>query len=75
MGLSLAEGTGDPEDPAALIGPCTDGREHGGIADHASIADFLVPGIDEEIADLTQGAVAPGRQLVVQQGGGTADLA
>ncbi len=39
VGLGLAESTGDPEDPAALIGPHTDGREHGGIADHAILAD------------------------------------
>ena len=41
---------------------------------HATDAHFLVTGIEEEVADFSEGAVAPDLPLLVQQPGGTVDL-
>ena len=75
MHLGLREGAGEAEHTAAPIGANAHGREHGGIPHHATQTHLLVTGIDDQIADLAQRSVAPSRQLVVQQLGGTADLA
>jgi len=75
MDLGLGDGAGDAEHPAALVGADADGREHGGIAHDPSLADLLVARVENQIADLAQGAGAPGFQLLVQELGGAADLA
>ena len=73
--LSLRQGHRDAQHPAPGVRADTDGRKHGGITNHAADAHLLVAGIEEEIADLPEGAISPGLQLLVQQPGGTADLA
>ena len=43
----------------------------GGVAHHATLSDFLIARVEEQVADLAQRPVAPGIQL----SGGAADLA
>ena len=75
MDLGLGDGARDAEHPAALIGADADRRKHGGVTHDPSLADLLVARVEKQIADLAQGAVAPGFQLLVQELGGAADLA
>ena len=74
VNLCLGQGHRDAQHPAPRVRADTDGRKHGGITNHATDAHLLVAGIEEDIADLPEGAVAPGLQLLIQQPGGTADL-
>ncbi len=75
MDLGLGERAGDAQDPAPFVRPDADSREHGGIAHDTAIADLLVARVEEQIADLTQGPIAPGFELLVQEPCGAADLA
>ena len=65
MDLGLGDGARDAEHPAALIGADADRRKHGGVTHDPSLADLLVARVEKQIADLAQGAVAPGFQLLV----------
>ena len=40
--FGLGERTGNTEHPAALVGADADHREHGGVAHHATLSDFLI---------------------------------
>lgn len=73
--LGLRQGHRDAQRPAPRVRADTDGRKHGRIALHATDAHLLVAGIEEEIADLPEGAIAPGLRFLVQHLRGTADLA
>ena len=73
--FGLGERTGNTEHPAALVGADADHREHGGGAHHATLSDFLIARVEEQVADLAQRSVAPGIQLPIQELGGAADLA
>ena len=73
--FGLGERTGNTEHPAALVGADADHREHGGVAHHATLSDFLIARVEEQVADLAQRPVAPGIQLPIQELGGAADLA
>ena len=75
MHFGLGERTGNTEHPAALVGADADHREHGGVAHHATLSDFLIARVEEQVADLAQRPVAPGIQLPIQELGGAADLA
>ena len=58
--------------PGGAIGADADRRKHGGVTHDPSLADLLVARVEKQIADLAQGAVAPGFQLLVQELGGAA---
>ena len=49
------------------------GPEHGGVTDNAPVAHFFMPGIRDQILDLTQGPVAPGGRPVIEQFGCAAE--
>ncbi len=52
----------------------TDRGEQGAGHDAAAVSYFFVACIEDEIADLAQGSVAPGVELLVEFGRGAADL-
>jgi hypothetical protein len=58
----------------ALVWADADSREYGEIAHNPAMAHLLVARIEDEIFDLAKGAVPRGRQPLIQQIGGAADL-
>ena len=67
MNLGLRQRDADTEHPAALVGADAD-RGQGGCA------HLLVPGVEDQVTDVTERAVAPRLQLLIEQDRGTADL-
>ena len=65
---------GDAEHAPSPVRSDADGGEQGGIADHATVTQLLVAGVEEEIVDLAQRPAAPGGEFLVQQSGSPADL-
>jgi len=76
----LRQGHRDAQNPAAPVRACSYGREHVRrendspdrflilltIAHHTAHPHLFITGINEEILDFTEGAGAPGLQLLVQ---------
>src|SRR5512144_1681114 len=50
----------DAEHAPSPVRSDADGREQGGIADHAAVTQLLVAGVEEEIVELAQRPAAPG---------------
>ena len=74
VGFGLREGGRDAEDAPPALGLHADGREDGGVAHDAALADLLVSGVKKEIANLSELARSPRLELLVEQGSGPADL-
>jgi hypothetical protein len=72
--LGLRQGDADAEHPSPFVGADTDCREDGCVAHDASCAHLLVAGVEDQVADLTERAIAPCLQLLIEQGCGAADL-
>jgi hypothetical protein len=50
------------------------GREHRRITHDPTMAHLFVSGVEDQIFDLAEGPIAPGRQFVIKKLGGAADL-
>ncbi len=74
MDFGLAQGGADAEDGAFAIGADANGNEHGTVAQEASVADFFIAGVEDEIGTGQQGTLAPELEFVIELGGAGADL-
>ena len=74
MDFGLTEGDADAQDDPLACGGDAQGDEDGAVAELAVMADFFVPGIEDQIGELTQRAVAPFLEFGVQEFGAVADL-
>ena len=72
--LGFAQGDADAQDGAFAIGADAQGDEHGAIEDLATLADFFIAGVNEDIAAGFDGPGAPAFQFGVEPGGALADL-
>ncbi len=72
--LGFAQGDATSEDRPLAVGADTDRREEGTGHDRAINSHLLVPGIKDEVGDFAEGTVSPGVELLVELGGGAADL-
>ena len=73
MNLGFGQGHRHAEYTPPLIRADADGREHGDVAYDPAMAHLFVARVEDEILDLVEWPVAPGRQLLIQQLGGVAD--
>ncbi len=74
MQFGFGEFATDAQHGAFAFGIEADGDQNGAGDDVAVVADFFVTGVENEIRDAAQRASAPLQELVVQFGGGAADL-
>ena len=74
MDFGFAEGDTDTEDGAFALGVDADGDEDGAVEDLAAVADFFVAGVEGDIGEGAEGALAPGLKFGVELGGAFADL-
>ena len=72
--LGLAERDADTEQAALAIGGDAHGHEHGAIEQLTAEADFFRAGIDDEIREFAEGAVAPFLEFGIEEFGAIADL-
>ena len=72
--LSLAESDADAKQAAFAIGGDAHGHEHGAIEQLTAEADFFIAGIDDEIREFAEGAVAPFLEFGIEEFGAIADL-
>ena len=73
MDFGLAEGGTDAEDGAFAIGADADGDEHGAVAQEATVADFFITGVEDEIGIGLQRTFAPELEFDIEFGGTGAD--
>src|SRR5208282_1148597 len=74
MHLGFAQGHADAQNGALAVQPDAQGDEHGTVQEASALPDFFVTGVNENVRETAQGAIAPGFQFGVQGGGALADL-
>jgi len=74
VNLSFREGDREARNAAPAVLADPDSRENGNVADDPVDPGLLVSGVEEEIGERSERAVAPGLQFLVHERGGPADL-
>src|SRR5688572_3173648 len=74
MGFGLGATDREAQDALAPVFPYADGQEQGAGADTVGVADLLVAGVEDQVADAAQRSLTPAAQLLVEHGRGAGDL-
>jgi hypothetical protein len=72
--LGLTEGGADAQNGALALRIDSQGDQDGAIDQAATLADFLIPGVQDQIGERSQGSRPPGLEFDVELGGALADL-